>query len=58
MFKGKSSKKGPNEMVGIAFVSKRAANQVDWKASMVVDIIAKTEPLPGDGTTFLTKREC
>jgi hypothetical protein len=56
--KGKSSKKGPSEMAGIAFVSEGATNQVDWRAAMVADLIAKTEPPPGGRSTFLAKREC
>jgi hypothetical protein len=59
MFKGnKSSKKGLNEMAGIAFISEGATNQVDWRAAMVADMIAKTEPPPGGRSTFLAKREC
>jgi hypothetical protein len=59
MFKGnKSSKKGPNEMAGIAFCSEGAVDQVDWRATMVADMIAKTEPPLGGGSTFLAKREC
>jgi hypothetical protein len=58
MFKGNSSKKGLKKMVGIVFVSKGATNQVDCRATMVVDMIAKTKPLLGDGSTFLAKREC
>jgi hypothetical protein len=54
----KSSKTGPSEMAGIAFVSEGATNQVDWRATMVADLIAKTEPPPGGGSTFLAKREC
>jgi hypothetical protein len=59
MFKGnKSSKKGLNEMAGIAFVSEGATNQVDWRVAMVADMIAKTEPPSGGRSTFLAKREC
>jgi len=58
MFKGKSSKKSLSEMAGIAFFSKGAANQVDWRASMVADMIAKTKPPLGGRSTFLAKREC
>jgi hypothetical protein len=45
-------------MEGIAFVSEGAANQVDWRAGMVADLIAKIEPPPGGRSTFLAKREC
>jgi hypothetical protein len=48
----------PSEMAGIAFMSEGAANQVDWRAAMVADRIAKTESLPESGSTFLAKREC
>jgi hypothetical protein len=58
MIKGKSSKQGPSEMAGIAFVSKRAMNQVDWRAGMIANLIAKIEPPPGGRSTFLTKEEC
>jgi hypothetical protein len=58
MIRVKSSKKAPSEMAGIAFVSEGAANQVDWRAAMVADPIAKTKPPPCGGSTFLTKREC
>jgi hypothetical protein len=54
----KSSKMGPSEMAGIAFVSKGPTNHVDWRAAMVADLVAKTEPPPGGGSTFLAKREC
>ena len=59
MFKGsKSLKKSLNKMARIDFCSEGAANQVDWRASMVADLIAKTEPIPGGRSTFLAKREC
>jgi hypothetical protein len=59
MFKGsKSSKKGSNEMAGIAFDSEGAVDQVDWRASMVADMVAKTKPPLGGGSTFLAKRKC
>jgi hypothetical protein len=59
MFKGsESSKTSPNEIAMIAFSPQGAANQVDWRVAMVADMIAKTEPLPGDGSTFLAKRKC
>jgi hypothetical protein len=59
MFKGsESSKTGPSEMIGIHFVSKGETDQVDWRESMVVDLVAKIEPHPGGRSTFLAKREC
>jgi hypothetical protein len=58
MIRGKSSKQGLSEMAWIAFVSVGATNQVDWRASMVVDLIVKIEPPPGGRSTFLAKREC
>jgi hypothetical protein len=58
MFKGKSSKKGRSKIARIAFISERAANQMDWRAAIVADLIAKTEPPLGGRSTFLTKREC
>jgi hypothetical protein len=58
MIRGKSSKMGLSEMEGIAFVSEGETNQVDWRATMVADLVAKTEPHPGGRSTFLTKREC
>jgi hypothetical protein len=58
MIKGKSSKKGPSEMEGIVFISKGATNRVDWRAAMVADLIAKTEPPPDGRSSFFTKREC
>jgi hypothetical protein len=39
-------------------MSKVVANQMDWRAGMVVDLVAKVEPTPGWRTTFLAKREC
>jgi hypothetical protein len=57
MFKGKKSyKKGLNEMVGINLCSKGEFDQVDWRESIVVDMIVKTNPPLGGGSTFLTKR--
>jgi hypothetical protein len=38
----KSSKTGLSERAGINFVSKGETNQVDWRATMVADLIAKT----------------
>jgi hypothetical protein len=59
MFKGsKSSKKGPNEMTGIALCSEGAANKVDWREVVVADMIAKTKVPSGGRSTFLAKREC
>jgi hypothetical protein len=58
MIKGKSSKTGSSEMAGITSVSEGAANQVDWRATMVVDLTMKIEPPPGGRSTFLAKREC
>jgi len=58
MIKGKSSKTGPSKMAGIDFVSEGAANQVDWRGSMVENLIAKIEPPLGGRSTFLSKREC
>jgi hypothetical protein len=49
---------GPSEMAGIAFVSEGAANQVNWRATMVSYLIRITESPLGGGSTFLTKREC
>jgi hypothetical protein len=40
MIRGKSSKMSPSEMEGITFMSKGATNQMDWRAGMVVDMIA------------------
>jgi hypothetical protein len=45
-------------MSRIAFVSKGVANQVDWRVTMVADLVAKTEPPPGGRSTFLANREC
>jgi hypothetical protein len=57
MFKSnKSSKKGLNEMAGIAFCLEGAVDQVDCRTTMVVDMVAKTEPPLGSGSTFLAKR--
>jgi hypothetical protein len=58
MIKGKYSTKGLSETKGIAFVLEVATNHVDWKASMVADLIMKTKPPPGGRSTFLPKREC
>jgi hypothetical protein len=59
MFRGsKSSKKGPNRMAGIIFISEGASNQVEWRVAKVADMVAKTEPPPGCRSTFLAKREC
>jgi hypothetical protein len=59
MFKGnKSLKKGLNQMVGIAFGSEGATDEVDWREIVVTDMIAKTEPPLGGRSTFLAKREC
>jgi hypothetical protein len=58
MFKGMYSKKGLSEMEGISFVSEGAAEQVDWRASMVANLKAKTEPPPGVGSSSLTMSEC
>ena len=58
MIRGKSSKMGPSEMAGIAFVSEGAANQVNWRATMVSYLKRITESPLGGGSTFLTKREC
>jgi hypothetical protein len=49
---------GPSEMVGIAFVSEGATNQVDWRATIVADLKGKKEPPLGGRSTFLAKREC
>jgi hypothetical protein len=53
-----SSETGQSMMAGIAFVSEGATNQVDWRAGMVADLVAKIEPTPGGRSTFLAKREC
>jgi len=58
MIIGKSLKMGPSEMARIAFISEGAANRLDWRATMVADLIAKTETPPGGRSTFLAKREC
>jgi hypothetical protein len=58
MIKGKSSKMGPSEMAMIAFISKGAANQVDWRAAMVANLTTKTEPPTSGGSTYLAKSEC
>jgi hypothetical protein len=58
IIRGKSSEQGLSKMAGIAFVSEGAANQEDWRAAMVADMVAKTESLPESGSTFLAKREC
>jgi hypothetical protein len=58
MFKAKSSKKGPSEMAGIDFVSEGAIDQVDWRAAIIADMVAKTKPPLGSRSTFLAKREC
>jgi hypothetical protein len=49
---------GPSEMAGIAFVSEGAANQVNWRATMVSYLTRITDSPLGGGSTFLTKREC
>jgi hypothetical protein len=49
---------GSSVMAGITFCSKRATDQVDCRATMVVDMIAKTKPPLGGRSTFLAKREC
>jgi hypothetical protein len=42
MFKSsKPLKKGLSEMEGIAFVSKGAVNQVDWREAMLADLLVK-----------------
>jgi hypothetical protein len=58
MVRGKSLKKGPSEMAGIAFVSEGVANQVDCRATMVADLTTKTKPPPSGRSIFLTKRKC
>jgi hypothetical protein len=57
MFKGKSSKKGPNDMVGITFYSEGAIDYVDWSTNMVADMITKIDSPLGGGSTFIAKRE-
>ena len=47
-----------SEMAWIAFVSEGATNQVDWRATMVADLITKIEPPSSGRSTFLAKREC
>jgi hypothetical protein len=44
MIRGKSSKMGPSEMAGIDFCSEGETNQVDWRETMVADLVVKTEP--------------
>jgi hypothetical protein len=57
IFKGsKSSKKHLSEMAGLDFCSKGAADQVDWRATMVTDLVAKKEPPSSGGSTFLAMR--
>lgn len=46
-----------SEMVGIARASEGVVDQEDWRVAMAADMVKKTEPLPGDGSTFLAKRE-
>jgi hypothetical protein len=58
MIRGKSLKQGLNEMAGIDFISEGAANRVDWRGTMIADLIAKTKPPPGGRSTFLAKTEC
>jgi len=59
MFKGNLSlKKGSNEVAGIALCSEGATDQVNWRATLVADMIAKIEPPLGGGSTFVPKREC
>jgi hypothetical protein len=59
MFKGsESSEIGQIMVAWITFVSEGETNQVDWRASIVVDLVAKIEPTPRWRSTFLTKREC
>jgi hypothetical protein len=58
MIGGKYLNMIPSEMVGIAYVSKGASNQVDWRESMVTDLVAKTEQTLGGRSTILAKREC
>jgi hypothetical protein len=59
MFRGsESSETGHTIMEGIASVSEGATNQVDWRAGMVADLVAKIEPTLGGRSTFLAKREC
>jgi hypothetical protein len=58
MIRGKSSKMGPSKMAGTTSVSEGTINRVDWRATMVIDLIMKREPPPGGRSTFLVKREC
>jgi hypothetical protein len=58
MMRGKYSTMGLRKMTWIYFVSYGAPNRVDWRATMVVALIAKTEPPLGGRSTFLAKREC
>jgi hypothetical protein len=56
------SEKGPCHTVGFASVIEGTANQVDWSAVVVVDLVWETKLLQGDigvgENTSLTKREC
>jgi hypothetical protein len=58
MIRGKSSKKGLSEMAWIDFGSEGGDNQVDWRSTMVADLIEKIWTPPGGRSTFLAKREC
>jgi hypothetical protein len=49
---------GSSEMEAIAFILEGATNKVDWRATMVVDMIAKREPPQSGRSIFLAKREC
>jgi len=58
MYKGSdSSKKGPRNIIGIAFCLAEESNQVDWRVSMIVDMVVNTKPCPCGRSTFLAKRE-
>jgi hypothetical protein len=45
-------------MAGTAYVLEGSFNQVDWRTSMVVDLVVEIEPNQGGRNTFLAKREC
>jgi hypothetical protein len=63
-----SSQERPCHTTGFSSVTEGAANQVDWRAVVVVDPLRETNPPPmwekeillGDGgwKTSLAKREC
>ena len=58
MIRGKYMNIGLSEMEGIAFLLEGIANQVDWRESILMNLLAKMDKNPGERSTFLSKREC